>query len=222
MSTLAIIICVFVVAAILVFVVFNVSFAINKRMDEMHKSIAAIREANKQINSDFTKRICKLEYESFNRDKSDSEFTTAIDKRDKRLHDFAKQFPMFKENTLCVNDRDDYLYIMCDDGSILKYRSNDKAITVYKMSTFLKTLHASTTGEKRHMQLFDTLELLCNDKIFRSVYPVNDEDNNTLDVVMKDMNVLRYNFNRSCKGDGMIIEFLKYRGVLESSKAPWE
>ena len=123
---------------------------------------------------------------------------------------------MFKDNEMGNKDGDTYLYIICQDGSVLKYK--DGVITTEKASINLKTLHASTTGEKRHLQLFDTLELLCNDKNFRSVYPVSEEDNNTLDVVMRDMSVRRYNFNRSYKADGMIIEFHKYLGILEDSQ----
>ena len=217
MSTVAIIVAIIIVTAILVFVMTNIFFVLNKRIDEMHKSIAGIRSNYKEMNSSFSKRITELEYNARFLGKSDSEFTTEIDNRDMRLNSFLKQFPMFKDNKLYVRDSSDpYIYIGCDDGTILRY--NDKIISVHESSINLKTLHASTTGEKRHMQLFDTLELLCNDKNFRSVYPVSEEDNNTLDVVMRDMSVRRYGFNRSYKSDGMTIEFYKYRGVLEDSQ----
>ena len=217
MNTVIVIVCILIAAAIVLFVVFNVSMALNRRIDEIHKEMAKIRAEEKSRNCKTQKAISKLENEVLFHDDAENEFTSSIDKRDKRIHDLQKQFPMFMDNELCEKANDPCLYIKCNDGSILKYKDN--VISVHKMSLHLKTLHASTTGEKRHMQLFDTLELLCNDKNFRSVYAVSDEDNNTLDVVMRDMTVRRYGFNRSYKGDGMVIEFFKKTGIMEDSQS---
>ena len=215
MNTVVTIIFILIIAAVIVFIQANIFFILNRRIDEIHKSLAGIRTNNRKINADIHKRISNLAYKVYSSAKSDNEYT-AVDDRDKRLHDLLKQFPMFKDNEIGNKEGDDNLYIICQDGTVLKYK--DRIITTEKSSVNLKTLHASTTGEKRHMQLFDTLELLCNDKNFRSVYPVSEEDNNTLDVVMRDMSVRRYGFNRSYLPDGMIIEFYKYLGIIEDSQ----
>lgn len=212
---IALIIFIVLEAGFVAFAAYTVMSISNERFDEVHKTIAELRKSNKASNQSAKRSISKLEKILQNKYEL-AEIYEDVDMENVRVKNMLKKFPMFKDNKLGAKENDtENIYIICEEGSVLRYRNN--TLTVSKASYYLKTLHAATTSEKRHMQFFDTLELLCNEKNFRSVYPVSDEDNNTLDVIMRDMSVCRYTFNRSYKSDGMIIEFVSqtHEGIVK-------
>jgi hypothetical protein len=170
---------------------------IDNRVDSVYSNLNTI-----------SKIIHRLkENEGNNQSDSISDGSYTIDKDDYRYKSFIQDFPMFSSNKVLVPiDKiyKDSLLILTEEGSVLKYKWNGKVLSMVKPSVHFKTLHAATTFNDRHAQLFATFELLCDDKNLKGVYTTDTP--NELDVVMRDFTQLKYEFNRGYIGKGMVIE----------------